>query len=193
MRRDPALPLIVLALAGLLAIGAAVSLGLAASKSPRLERTTQPTHPDRQDSRKHPERQDRQGGDAAIRRAVAYALAARNWTPGTYLDSWRRQLALAGGRYRRSLAARRPTPSELEALREDRARSQATVVVAEPDRRVRRPAARLLVTLNEATVAAGQTIGGVTVNEVRLRPQEDRWVVVGWTVLPGAARPGGEL
>jgi hypothetical protein len=48
----------------------------------------------------------------------------------------------------------------------------------------------VLVTLNETTIAGGQTIRGLTVNQVELRRLARRWRVVGFTVLPGGATPG---
>jgi hypothetical protein len=192
MRRDPVLPLIILAVAALVAVGAAVTFGLAASDSSRPVPTIEPARPDGEESRQPRVPGDPSAGDAAISQAVAYALAARNWTPGTYLHSWNRQLKLAGGSYRRALAGQRPTPSELDALREDRAGSEASVVGADRDQLVRPPAARVLVALNEVTAAAGQTIRGLTVNEVRLRLHQEQWVVIGWTVVPEGAMPGGD-
>jgi hypothetical protein len=47
----------------------------------------------------------------------------------------------------------------------------------------------VLVTLNETTVAGGQTIAGLTVNRVELRRRAGRWGVVGFTVLPGGTSP----
>jgi hypothetical protein len=117
--------------------------------------------------------------------ARRYALAARNWTPASYRASWEQQIELAGGSYRRALVAKRPGRDELSALRSDRARSAARVLRLERDPRVRPPAARVLVTLGESTFAAGQTIHGATLNEVRLRRRGGRWLVVGWTVIPG--------
>jgi hypothetical protein len=48
----------------------------------------------------------------------------------------------------------------------------------------------VLVILNETTIAGGQTIRGLTVNQVELRRLARRWRVVGFTVLPGGATPG---
>jgi hypothetical protein len=193
MKRDSLLPLAVLAVAALVAIGVAVTFGLAANGGSRPNLTRGSAPPDREDSRDRSDGQDRPAEETAISKAVAYALAARNWAPATYADAWSRQLELAGGGYRRVLAAQRPKKSELEVLREDRARSEARVVRAERDELVRPPAARVLVVLDEATAAAGQTIRGLTVNEVRLRRRERGWLVVGWTVLPGVTTRGGGL
>ena len=52
---------------------------------------------------------------------------------------------------------------------------------------MRPPSARVLATLDETTSAGGQTILGATVNEVRLRRQGQRWLVIGWTVVPGGS------
>jgi hypothetical protein len=128
--------------------------------------------------------------DPTVDVARRYALAARNWTVATYRSSWERQIELAVGRYRRALIAKRPGRRELAALRKDRARSDARVLRIERDRRIRPPSARVLVTLDERTAAGGQTIRGATVNEVRLRRQGDRWLVVGWTVIPDGQQPG---
>jgi hypothetical protein len=123
----------------------------------------------------------------AITVARAYALTARNWTAATYERSWRRQLTLAAGAYRRQLRAARPTRAQLVALKSDMAASSATVTRVQPDARVRAPRARVVVWLAERTHAAGQTITGMTRNEVRLhRAREGRWRVTGWTALPGA-------
>jgi hypothetical protein len=123
--------------------------------------------------------------DPVVDIARRYALAARNWTPATYQASWERQIELAGGRYRRALIAKRPGRRELVALGNDQARSRVRVIRTTRDRRVRPPAARVLVALDETTSAGGQTIRGVTLNKVRLRRLGERWLVIGWTVIPG--------
>jgi hypothetical protein len=122
--------------------------------------------------------------DPVVDVARRFALAARNWTPATYRDSWERQIQLAGGSYRRTLIAKRPGRRELAALRSEQGRSKARVLETERDRGLRPPSARVLVTLDEETSAADQTIRGPTLNEVRLMRHGDRWLVVGWTVIP---------
>jgi hypothetical protein len=171
-----------LARIALIAIVAAVMAALAGSdimdptgNTPRAPSKTE----------KRPSKPSPADTDPIVDVARRYALAVRNWTPATYRSSWERQIELAGGRYRRALIRRRPGRRELAALREDRARSDARVLRTERDRRIRPPSARVLVTLDERTAAGGQTIRGATVNEVRLRRQGDRWLVVGWTVIPG--------
>jgi hypothetical protein len=125
--------------------------------------------------------------DPVVDIARRYALAARNWTPATYQASWERQIELASGRYRRALIAKRPGRRELVALREDQARSRVRVIRTERDQRLRPPAARVLVALDETSSAGGQTIRGVTLNEMRLRHHGQHWLVIGWTVLPGGS------
>jgi len=117
--------------------------------------------------------------------ARPYALAARNWTPTSYDASWEVQIRLAGGRYRRELVATRPEAAQLAALVQDRATSRARVVRAQRDPAVRPPAARVLITLDEMTVAVGQAVRGLTLNEIRLASRGGRWRVLGWTVVPG--------
>jgi hypothetical protein len=172
-----------LALIALIAIIAAVMAALAGSdimdptgNRPRApgeteDRRTDPANP--------------APADPIVDVARRYARAARNWTPATYRASWERQIELAAGRYRRALIATRPGRLELVALRKDDARSNARVLRTERDRRIRPPSARVVVTLEETTSSGGQTIGGATVNEVRLRRHGDRWLVIGWTVIPG--------
>jgi hypothetical protein len=127
--------------------------------------------------------------DGAITVARAYALAARNWTARTYVSAWRRQHALATGRYRNQLAAARPTRAQLAALRTDAAASSATALRVERDARVRGPHARVVVWLDERTHAAGQTIAGTTRNQVLLRlDRTGRWRVTGWTAIPGEGK-----
>jgi hypothetical protein len=184
--RNNRTPLVLLAL---VVVGAAIMAGLAgrdratpqrpAAADPGLEQAAT-------DKRKKPP-------DPLLELAARYALAARNWTAATYTASWREQTALAGGRYRRELEAKRPRPLELRALREDHARSKAALVRAQRDPRVREPDARVVTTLDETTIAAGQTIRGPTVNQVELRRRAGRWRVVGFTVLPGGATPGSGL
>jgi hypothetical protein len=123
--------------------------------------------------------------DETITIAGRYALAARNWNAPSYRTAWRRQLALATGPYRRELRAARPTRAQLAALRADNASSLAVATRIQRDRRVRLPAARVLVWLGERTSAAGQVLSGATRNEVRLRRRGGRWRVTGWTALPG--------
>lgn len=128
--------------------------------------------------------------DGAVTVARRYALAARNWTAHSYPSSWRAQLALATGPYRRGLRAARPTWAQLRVLRADRASNLAVVTRAARDPRVRDPRARVLVWLEERTTAGGQVLAGTTGNEVRLRRRHGGWRVTGWTAVPGN-RDGG--
>ncbi|MGI8944764.1 MAG: hypothetical protein ACR2GL_00810 [Thermoleophilaceae bacterium] len=171
-----------LASVALVVIGAALIAALAGSTPP----TPTPTETDTGTVPEREQPSRRASVDPVTDAARRYALAARNWTPATYRASWERQIALAGGGYRRALIAQRPGPRELLPLRKDRARSNARVLHAERDGSVRAPAARVLVTLREITRAGGQVIGGATLNEVRLRRRGTRWEVIGWTVLPGS-------
>ena len=177
-----------LALVALLAIGAAIMAGLAGKDRATPQRPAAPAEPGGRSANTGV--RDTPASDPLLELAARYALAARNWTPATYSESWERQIALAGGRYRRELEAKRPDTAELRALREDRARSKAELVQAQREPRIGEPEARVLVTLNETTLAGGQTIGGLTVNQVELRRRSGRWRVVGFTVLPGGATPG---
>lgn len=184
-----------LALLALLAIGAAIMAGLArqnaAGPDPAANREATPT--DQTPGSQTPtETRERATRDPVEEVAAAYALAARAWTPASYRASWERQIALAGGRYGRELQAQRPGPAEIGALRADHARSEARLVDVRRDPDVPPPAARVLVTLEEKTVAAGQTIAGPTVNEVGLRRAAGRWRVVAFTVVPGGATPSSD-
>jgi hypothetical protein len=172
-----------LALIALIVIVAAIIAALARSE---IMDPTGNTFPAASETEERPSEPDNPApADSIADVARRYALAARNWTPATYRASWERQIDLASGRYRNAVIAKRPGRRELIALRKDRARSRARVLRTERVRRVRQPGAHVLVTLDEATSAGGQTIRGATVNEVRLRRHADRWVVVGWTVIPG--------
>jgi hypothetical protein len=177
-----------LALIALLAVAAAILAGLAGGDRSTPHHATPPTGPRQEHAAT--DMLAKAPRDPLIELAASYALAARNWTPATYAESWQQQIGLAGGRYRRGLEARQPGPVELRALREDRARSKAKLVRAQRDRRIEEPKARVLVTLNETTVAGGQAVRGLTVNQVELRRLARRWRVVGFTVLPGGATPG---
>jgi hypothetical protein len=177
-----------LALIAVLAIGAAIMAGLAGRDRATPQHATAPTSPGQEHAAT--DKREKAPRDPLLELGALYALAARNWTPATYAESWQQQIELAGGRHRRELEIRRPGPVELRALREDRARSKATLARARRDRRAEEPEARVLVTLNETTVAGGQTVRGLTVNQVELRRLARRWRVVGFTVLPGGATPG---
>lgn len=184
-----------LALLALLAIGAAITAGLAGGGAPAPGPAPDPgpTPPESRPPDSGPaaeEARQRTPRDPAEEVAADYALAARTWTPASYRNSWERQIALAGGRHRRQLAASRPGAAQVGALESDRASSEARLVEARRDPRVADPEAQVLVTLDERTVAAGQTIAGETVNRVNLRRVGGRWRVVGFTVLPGGATPG---
>jgi hypothetical protein len=184
MRNNPA----PLALLALLVVVAAIMAGLAGRDRATPQRPTGPAEPGERSAKTGVS--DIPASDPLLELAARYALAARNWTPASYSESWERQIALAGGWYRRELEARRPGPGELRALREDRAGSKAELVQAQQEPRIGEPEARVLVTLNETTLAGGQTIGGLTVNQLELRRRSGRWQVVGFTVLPGGATPG---
>jgi hypothetical protein len=177
-----------LALVAVLGIGAAIMAGLAGGDRATPQHATAPTSPPQE--RAATDKREKAPRDPLIELGARYTLAARNWTSATYADSWQLQIGLAGGRYRRGLEARQPGPVELRALREDRARSKAKLVRAQRDPRIEEPKARVLVILNETTVAGDQTIRGLTVNQVELRKLARRWRVVGFTVLPGGATPG---
>jgi hypothetical protein len=116
--------------------------------------------------------------------ARAYAIAARTWSPTTRLDSWRREVALAAGSYRRALLAARPTRAQRVALRRDRASSSAAVVTARS--RADGHGGVVIVELRERTRVAGSQLVGVTRNRVTLRRYGGAWRVVGFTVVPGA-------
>ena len=171
-----------LALVALIAIAAA---GMAALAGSDTMDPTGNTPPAPNTTEERPSKRSHARADPIVDVARRYALAARNWTPATYRSSWERQIELAAGRYRRALIAKRPRRRELVALRKDRARSEAHVLQTAPERHIRPPSARVLVTLDETTTAGGQRIRGATVNEVRLRRRGDRWLVIGWTVIPG--------
>lgn len=160
-------------------IAAAVAIGLAGATK---------VHEPVETRRRASSEERRRPTDPVVAVATRYALAARNWTAATYLASWRRQLSLAGGRYRRELFAARPGSTELGQLREEGSSSKASAVRAERDPTVESPQARVIVTLRETTVANGQTIDGQTVNQVTLREIDGRWQVTGWTVIPGVSR-----
>jgi hypothetical protein len=176
-----------LALLALLAIGAAIMAGLAVGDGARPQRPAGPG--DAAEEKATTGEREKAPRDALLELGARYALAARNWTPATYSQSWQEQIELAGGRHRRELEATRPGPIELRSLRGDRAGSKATLVRTQRDPRIEAPEARVLVTLNESTIAVGQAIRGRTVNQVELRRRAGRWRVVGFTVLPGGATP----
>jgi hypothetical protein len=180
-----------LALLALVAVGAAIMAGLAGRDRATPERAADPG--DRGQEQAATGKPEKAPSDPLLALAARYALAARNWRPATYAESWQQQVELAGGRYRRELEATHPGPVELRTLREDRAYNKATLVRARRDPGAREPDARVLVTLDEISTAAGQTIYGPTVNQVELRRRSGRWSVVGFTVLPGGASPGSGL
>jgi hypothetical protein len=184
MRSGPAL----LALLALLVVGAAIMAGLAGRDRATPQRPAAAADPGERSAK--PGARDKPPRDPLLELGARYALAARNWTPSTYGESWQKQIALAGGDYRRELEAKRPGSVELRALLADRARSKARLVHARRDPRVRVPDARVLISLHETTVAAGDTIRGLTVNRVELRRRAGGWEVVGFTVLPGGATAG---
>ena len=173
-----------LALAALIAVLAATVVALTGSDTTRPDSTS--SRVVREADEPRPDPTTGSSPDPVVDIARRYALAARNWVPATYEESWDQQIHLAAGRYRRALVAARPGRRALITLRKEYARSAARVIQAERDPGVRPPAAQVLVTLNETTSAVGQTIRGTTVNLVSLRRYGNQWQVVGWTVLPGA-------
>ena len=175
---------IALAVLALFVIAAALTAALAGKGSLTPSEPPAPT-PDRQQRERDVTASKETSRDPAVDIARRYALAARNWTSTSYRASWEVQLRLAGGRYRRELVSTRPDAAKLAALKRDRAASRARVVRAQRDPAVRPPAARVFVTLDEMTVAGGQAVRGLTLNEVRLTSRRGRWRVTGWTVIPG--------
>jgi hypothetical protein len=172
-----------LALIALIAVVSAVMAALAGSDIMDPIGSTPPAPGETEERRSEPA--NPAPADPVVEVARRYALAARNWTPATYRSSSERQIELAAGRYRRALMAKRPGRRELVALRKGHARSKARVLRTEREGHIRPPSARVLVTLDETTTAGGHTIRGVTLNEVRLRRHGDRWLVIGWTLIPG--------
>jgi hypothetical protein len=180
MRTSPA----ALAVLALFVIAAALTAALAGKGSLTPSELPAPT-PDRQQQERGRTASREAGRDPPVDIARRFALAARNWTPGSYRAGWEVQIRLAGGRYRRELVSTRPDAAQLAALERERAASRARVVHARRDPAVRPPAAQVFVVLDETTVAGGQTIRGHTLNEVRLTSRRGRWRVTGWTVIPG--------
>jgi hypothetical protein len=123
-------------------------------------------------------------GDGATRVAAAYALIARNWDAAHYAASWRAQIRLSEGRYRRALIAASPTLTQLHALSLQRAASRAELLAARRTS-LHSGTAIVRVVLAEVTSAAAEHVAGRTVNAVRLRRTGHRWRVVAWTVTPG--------
>lgn len=124
----------------------------------------------------------------AVRVAVAYALATRNWSARTLRASWRAQHDVAAGAYRRSLNRARPRRGELDELTAARASSIATLAAPPTIRRSHRRAA-VTVTLHERTATAGAVANATTANQVLVQLADGRWRVTGWTVLPGTDGP----
>ena len=121
---------------------------------------------------------------ALERTAVAYALAARNWSARTLVESWRRQRALTGGGYRRALEHSRPNRGQRAALAAERGSSIA-ILAAPPRARRDGPHAEVVVALHERTATGGAAVTATTRNRVTLRRHHGHWRVTGWTILPG--------
>jgi hypothetical protein len=180
MRTNPT----ALAVLALFVIVAALTAALAGKSSLTPSVPPAPT-PDRHQQGRNGTASMEARRDPAVDIARRYALAARNWTPTSYSARWEAQIRLAGGRYRHELTSTRPDAAQLAALERDRAISRARVVRAQRDPAVRPPAANVFVVLDETTVAGGQAVRGLTLNEVRLTNWRGRWRVTGWTVTPG--------
>jgi len=120
------------------------------------------------------------------RAAVAYALAARNWSARTLPDAWLRQRAQTIGSYHRSLKRTRPSRRQLAELEKERG-SNIAILAAPP--RVHRNGRRaeVTVTLHERTATAGAAATAATRNQVTLRRHHTRWRVTGWTIVPGGS------
>jgi hypothetical protein len=123
--------------------------------------------------------------DGATRVAVAYALTARNWDAAHYAASWRGQIGLSAGRYRRTLMGARPTLAQMHALRLQRAANRAEVIAARRTSLPHGGAAIVRVVLAELTSAADERVAGRTVNLVQVRRTRGHWRVVAWRVIPG--------
>jgi len=125
--------------------------------------------------------------DEAEDLAARYVMVATNWTPETYRRSFERQIELATDSWRRTLEDASPSEAEIDALREEETSSRSRLVRLQRDTRVREPRARVLVEVQETTIALGQKLEGKTVHEVTLRRADDgSWGVAGYTIVPGA-------
>ena len=119
--------------------------------------------------------------------AARYVLVATNWTPETFRRSWERQVELASDAWRAILEDAPPSKAEIDALREEETSSRARLLRVQRDTRVGEPQARVLVEVQETTIALGQKLEGKTVHEVTLRRSDDgSWGVNGYTIVPGA-------
>ncbi|MDQ3710289.1 MAG: hypothetical protein M3387_13470 [Actinomycetota bacterium] len=119
--------------------------------------------------------------------AARYVLVATNWTPETFRQSWERQTELATDSWRGTLEDAPPSKAEIDALREEETSSRARLLRVQRDTRVGGPEARVLVEVQETTIALGQKLEGKTVHEVTLRRSDDGgWGVDGYTIVPGA-------
>lgn len=115
--------------------------------------------------------------------ARQYAIASRTWTPSTYRAQYRKQLRLTTGPLREAVLLSRPRTEQIAAYRADRASASADVTdvqrVSETTRR-----ARYRVTLNETTVAGGQTVRQHSTYVAELEHRDGRWLVSTFTVEP---------
>ena len=126
---------------------------------------------------------------AVARVAVAYALAARNWSARTLLAGWRQQRQLATGRYGRALERARPDRARVAQLNAERASSIA-VLAAPPLIRRRARRSYVTVALHERAANGGAVTTTRTRNRVALRRTGTGWRVTGWTILPARRRAG---
>ena len=121
-------PLALAALALLAAVGAIANTDRTEAPAPAAPPAAPSSRPPVAPSRR----------DGAVTVARRYALAARNWTAHSYPASWRRQLALATGPYRRRARCAADAGATAGAARRPRQQPGA-VTRAARDPRVRDP------------------------------------------------------
>jgi hypothetical protein len=121
---------------------------------------------------------------SALAAARAYAVAARAWTPETYLRQWRRQVSGSAGSLRRALRGSKPTGPEIARLRADRARVDVTVVSVTPAGTATPaggvPRASVVVALDETTTVGSASARRRTISRIELARHGRNWLVVGF-------------
>lgn len=120
---------------------------------------------------------------ASGRVALGYTMAARSWTPVNYRAQQRQRLRLSTGSLRRALEGAPPTRGQIAAYHADDARLEATALAAISLLQTTTQA-RYRLTLDERSVAAGQTIQQRVTYLLELQRRGGRWLVAAFTIEP---------
>lgn len=121
---------------------------------------------------------------AALRVALAYALATTNYSAATIRSAWRRRARLAGDQLRRDLLARPPGRPQVRQLAADDAAQLGAITSSRLEQSPRAGRARVTLQIAERRDTDGQRTRANSRYQAQLTRQPGGWVVTAFTIIP---------